>query len=137
MIEGRKLLTIGPEETVRGACIAMTSINVGALPVVGPDNVLLGMISERDIIKRSIIVYRPSESTQVRQVMTPNPKWLPPEARPKDALQVMAKGGFRHLPVCRNGIIIGIVSIRDFIPKDTSLLGRLLGKSGGPAALRA
>lgn len=137
MVEGQKVLTIGPEETVRSACIAMTSANVGALPVVGPDNVLIGMISERDVIKRSIIVYRPSETTQVRQVMTPNPKWLPPEARPEDALQMMAKGGFRHLPVCREGIIMGIVSIRDFTQKNSSLLGWLRGKSGKPAVVRA
>lgn len=137
MIDGRKVHTISPDETIRIACITMTSLNVGALPVVAPDGTLLGMLSERDVIQRSVIVYRPSESTKVRKIMTPNPQWLPPDAKPEEALQVMVRGGFRHLPICSDGRVVGIVSIRDFSPKSSSLLDRLRGKSDKPDIVRA
>ena len=137
MIGRKKLHTIGPDDSVRNACIAMTSVNIGALPVVAPDGTLLGILSERDVIKRSIIVYRPSDTTTVRKVMTPNPKWLPPDAKPEEALQMMVKGGFRHLPICKEGKIVGIVSIRDFTPKGPSLLDRLRGRPAKPAIVGA
>ena len=137
MIDGRKVHTIGPDESIRSACITMASVNVGALPVVEADGTLLGMLSERDVIQRSIIVYRPSETTKVRKVMTPNPQWLPPDAKPEEAFEAMVKGGFRHLPICNDGKVAGIVSIRDFSPKKTSLLDRLRGTSGKTTIVQA
>lgn len=137
MINGRRVHTIGPCETIRHACITMTSLNVGALPVVEEGGALLGMLSERDVIQRSVIVYRPSESTKVRNIMTPNPKWLPPEANPEDALQIMIRGGFRHLPICSQGRVTGIVSIRDFSPKAGTMFDWLRGKGGKPSGARA
>lgn len=129
MIDGRMTHTIGPDDTICNACITMTSANVGALPVVRPDGQLLGILSERDVIKRCVIVSRPPETTKVRQIMTPDPKWLPAEAKPDEALQMMLKGRFRHLPICNEGRVSGVVSIRDFSPQTKSLLNRLRGKS--------
>ncbi len=125
----KKLHKTSQDETVRTACIAMTSANIGALPVVDNSGTLVGILSERDVIQRSIIVYRPSATTLVKQVMTPNPQWLGPEARLDEAYQTMIKGKFRHLPVCEDGKLLGIVSIRDFIPQNSSLVERLLRKS--------
>ena len=114
MIAGQKLLTVAPGDSVRAACILMSSGNVGALPVVDEDGALVGMISERDVIKRSVIVYRPSEETPVSLIMTRDPRWLPPDAPPRAAADAMREGGFRHLPVCGEGGLMGIVSVRDF-----------------------
>jgi len=113
MIADRPLHSVGPDETVRTACIVMRSVNVGALPVVDQVGRLVGIISERDVIQRSVIVYRPSEETPVKQIMTRNPRWLPSSATPAAAAQEMLRGRFRHLPVCDDGRVIGIVSIRD------------------------
>jgi CBS domain-containing protein len=107
----------------------MASANVGALPVTDSQGALVGILSERDVIQRSIIVYRPSATTLVKQVMTPNPQWLGPEARLDEAYHTMIKGKFRHLPVCEDGRLLGIVSIRDFIPQNSSLVERLLRRT--------
>ena len=56
MVAGQRLLTIGPEDTVRGACMVMATANIGASPVVSETGQLIGMLSERDVIKRSVIV---------------------------------------------------------------------------------
>lgn len=129
LIEGQRVQTASPDDCVRTACIAMASANVGALPVVDSRGTLIGILSERDVIQRSIIVYRPSATTLVKQVMTPNPQWLGPEARLDEAYSTMIKGKFRHLPVCQDGKLLGIVSIRDFIPQNSSIVERLLRKS--------
>ncbi|NIZ60996.1 hypothetical protein DL239_08410 [Sedimentitalea sp. CY04] len=130
MISDKPVQTTSPNDTVRTACIIMTSANVGALPVVDDNGVLVGILSERDVIQRSIIVYRPSASTLVKQVMTPNPQFLAPDAKPNEAYMIMSKGKFRHLPVCEDDKCIGIVSIRDFIPpQGKSIVDRLRGKS--------
>lgn len=136
MIAGMRVHSVSPEETVRNACITMTSANVGALPVVDNAGQLVGMLSERDVIQRSIIVYRPSKTTRVDKVMTPNPKWLPPEASPMEAHQVMLEGRFRHLPVCVGRQVVGIVSIRDFDLPSQNMLAKLRGASAKAMASR-
>lgn len=135
MIADQRVHKTSPDDTVRTACIIMTSANVGALPVVDDSGSLVGILSERDVIQRSVIVYRPSTTTLVKQVMTPNPQWLPPEAKPVEAYQIMSKGKFRHLPVCVDGQVLGIVSIRDFIPPSNSIFDRLRGNSAKTNAL--
>jgi CBS domain-containing protein len=130
MITDMQVHTVSPKETLRNACIMMSSANVGALPVVNDEGALVGMLSERDVIQRSVIVYRPSESTQVDKVMTPDPKWLPPEAKPDEAQRIMLAGHFRHLPVCKKGQVIGIVSLRDFDMRSKSILAQLREASG-------
>jgi CBS domain-containing protein len=111
-----------PDDTVRDACIIMSAANVGALPVVNEGGELVGIISERDVIRRSIIVYRPAEETPVKQMMTLNPQWLSPDAKPTEAVQIMTNGRFRHLPICEEGQVLGMVSIRDFNPQDTLIV---------------
>ena len=138
MIADQRVHNTSPDDTVRTACIIMTSANVGALPVVDDNGVLVGIFSERDVIQRSVIVYRPSATTLVKQVMTPNPQWLSPDANPIEAYQIMIKGKFRHLPICEDGQVLGIVSIRDFNPPSTSIFDRLRGisaKASAPARL--
>ena len=125
MINGMRVHKVSPAETVRDACIKMSSANIGALPVVNDDGALVGMLSERDVIQRSVIVYRPSETTRVDRIMTPDPHWLPPDAKPDQAHQAMLAGRFRHLPVCDDGQVVGIVSLRDFDLRSKSILAKL------------
>lgn len=124
MIADKPVHKTSPDDTVRTACIIMSSANIGALPVVDNNGDLVGILSERDVIRRSIIVYRPSEDTPVKQIMTRNPKWLPPDAKPPEAVQVMLKGGIRHLPICTDGRVVGVVSIRDFDQGGNSIIDR-------------
>ncbi|MDW4500400.1 CBS domain-containing protein [Sulfitobacter sp. D35] len=121
-----------PDESVQTACMILSAANVGALPVVDLNGDLVGMLSERDVIRRCVIVNRTPDKTTVKQVMTPNPQWLPPDAKPAEAVAVMNKGRFRHLPVCDHGKVVGMVSIRDFQPAGPGL-GARLRKSLSPA----
>ncbi|XDA97348.1 CBS domain-containing protein [Sulfitobacter sp. LCG007] len=116
IISGGPVHKTMPDESVQTACMILSAANVGALPVVDLNGELVGMLSERDVIRRCVILNRPPDITKVRQVMTTHPQWLPPEATHEEAIAVMGKGRFRHLPICENGKLVGIVSLRDFQP---------------------
>jgi len=114
MIADHEIHTIPPDETIRMACVALTQKGIGALPVVAADGSLLGILSERDVIRRSVILYKHPDKTPVSEIMTKDPVCLSPDAAPAKALAAMQRGGFRHVPVCDNGFLLGIISIRDF-----------------------
>jgi CBS domain-containing protein len=59
-------------------------------------------------------VGRDARTTRLSEVMTPDPATLMPEQSAIDALRLMWDGGFRHVPLVRNGRILGVVSRGDF-----------------------
>ena len=73
-----------------------------------------------------------NDTTLVKQVMTPNPQWLAPDAKASEAMEIMLKGRFRHLPVCDNGRVVGIVSMRD-LPQSSTGFAAMLRKPFRPA----
>ena len=120
IIGQRSLAQIGPGETVREACSVLDRLDVGALAVLEGGE-LLGVLSERDVIRKCICASRPTSETQVRDIMTPHPVSIDVnDALPK-ALKLMTDGGFRHLPVVDNGRTVGLLSIRE-IPAEYHLM---------------
>ena len=108
-----QLATISPNEGVGIAAEAMAEGHFGCVLVTEGD-VLVGILSERDIVTRIVAKGMDAGDQIVRDVMTPNPETLTAEDQLVYALNIMAVGGFRHVPVVADGChLIGIVSIRD------------------------
>mgnify|MGYP001506331868 CR=1 FL=1 len=82
---------------------------------------LVGILSERDVISRVIAVGREPSTTFVREVMTPDPVTLDVDGTLTDALQIMVEGHFRHLPIMQGDQVIGMISMRD-IPTEYRLI---------------
>jgi CBS domain-containing protein len=120
IIAQRTLPSISPDASVREACLRLTELNVGALVVLSDDK-LVGVISERDVIRKCICQSRPTTETAVSQIMTPDPVTIGIVDGLPTALAFMSKGGFRHLPVLNNGKPVGLLSIRD-IPTEYHLM---------------
>ena len=76
---------------------------------------LVGIFTERDALFRVIAQGRDAKSTRLSDVMTPNPLSIEPTKRFGHALHMMYEGGFRHVPVVRNGVPIGMISARDVL----------------------
>ncbi|NBB83944.1 MAG: CBS domain-containing protein [Alphaproteobacteria bacterium] len=112
IVSGRTLVAVGPNETVRVACTAMEAADVGALAVMQDDR-LVGILSERDVIRRCICRGRPTAATRVSDVMTPNPATIDVAGSLTDAVRTMMTGRFRHLPVLSAGQVVAMLSIRD------------------------
>ncbi len=106
-----RLLTARPDSSVRMAALRMADMGVGAVLVV-EGRKLVGIFTERDAVFRVIAEGRDPEATNLKDVMTPDPKVLAPDDTFGYALVTMYENGFRHVPVVENGEPVGIVSAR-------------------------
>jgi CBS domain-containing protein len=98
---------------------AMVDRNIGAVPVLR-DGLLVGIFSERDLMKRVVVEGRDSRTTRVDEVMTEDPLTVSPDETLENCMLLMRRHGFRHLPVCEGKQLRGIVSLRDILLHDLS-----------------
>jgi CBS domain-containing protein len=103
--------------TVLEAAVLMKQQGKGALLVVEGSR-LTGIFTERDALFRVIAAGRDPASTKLADVMTPQPQTIHPDEPFVNALRIMHKRGFRHLPVVEHGRPLGIVSARDALDDD-------------------
>ncbi|MGB6676488.1 MAG: CBS domain-containing protein [Terriglobales bacterium] len=96
---------------------AMVDRNIGAVPVLS-DGLLIGIFSERDLMKRVVVEGRDPGTTKVETVMTDNPLTVSPDESLETCMVLMRRHGFRHLPVCEGKQLRGIVSLRDILLHD-------------------
>ncbi|HKT20989.1 MAG TPA: CBS domain-containing protein [Stellaceae bacterium] len=108
-------LVLPPSATVRHACQRMRQRKVGAVLVADQDGRLLGIFTGRDAIGRVLADGRDPEKTAISEVMTANPRTVPPGHSAIDALRVMFDVGCRHIPIVDNERIVGVVSKADFL----------------------
>jgi len=100
-------------QTVR----AMVERNIGAVPVMHNGR-LVGIFSERDLMKRVVAEGRDPRSTCMAEVMTDDPLTINMNEELANCMALMRRHNFRHLPVCHEGQLIGIVSLRDILLQD-------------------
>jgi CBS domain-containing protein len=107
----RDVLTVEPSDTIGEAAEKMDAANVGAVVVVEDMVRIVGIVTERDLMRAVAARARAAEA-RVRQWMTPDPVTIEPDVSIEDAAQVMFDNNFRHLPVVKDGRPLGIVSLR-------------------------
>jgi len=100
-------------ETVR----VMVEHNIGAIPVVH-NNQLVGIFSERDLMKRVVAEGLDTRSTCLAEVMTDDPLTVNMYENVGNCMALMRRHNFRHIPVCHEGQLVGIVSLRDILLHD-------------------
>ena len=105
------------EQTVLEVARAMVERNIGAVPVLR-DGLLVGIFSERDLMKRVVVEARDPRTTRVDEVMTDDPLTVTPGEDLETCMILMRRHGFRHLPVCEGKKLRGIVSLRDILLHD-------------------
>ncbi|MGA7907481.1 MAG: CBS domain-containing protein [Candidatus Sulfotelmatobacter sp.] len=104
-------------QTVLETARAMVQHNIGAVPVMHGDK-LVGIFSERDLMKRVVAEGRDPRSTCLAEVMTDDPLTVNMQEELEACMALMRRHNFRHLPVCHEGQLIGIVSLRDILLHD-------------------
>ncbi|MCG3115669.1 MAG: CBS domain-containing protein [Candidatus Manganitrophus sp. SA1] len=109
-----KIYSIGSEKNVRSAAEEMTRNKIGSLLVTQEGN-YTGIITEVDIIRKVVAKGIDPAATTVRTVMTSPLITIEADRSVLDANDLMEQKKIRHIGVTRNGKIIGMVSIRDFL----------------------
>jgi CBS domain-containing protein len=121
VLDIRPPTTVFPHTTVRQAIAAMLERNIGALLVVDEQGKLVGIFSERDLLKKVAGIHVLFADMPVRSFMTPRPVTLACTDSLALALHKMDGGGYRHVPVLDKGKPIGMVSVRDMLRHITRL----------------
>jgi CBS domain-containing protein len=122
IIVNQKPVTLPATTTVLAACQAMRDHGVGSVLVTGGDGRLAGIFTGRDAVTRVLAAGKDAATTTLADVMTNNPATMAPDRKTIDALRLMAEGGFRHVPVVRDGEVLGIVSRSHFHGEDIDRL---------------
>jgi len=113
--KGHKVITATPGATVGSVVNLLARNRIGAVPVTAPDGRLVGIISERDIIRGMGQYGAATLALTVDVLMTREVMTCAPEDRIVELMETMTLRRFRHLPVLRNGVLIGIISIGDVV----------------------
>ncbi len=111
---GDQVWSIGPDATVFEAIELLDSKNVGALMVVDGDKTV-GIMSERDYVRKVAIKGRSSANTPVRDIMTSKIIHVEVDATIDDCMSLMTEKHIRHLPVFNEGKLAGVISLGDLV----------------------
>ncbi|MES2148511.1 MAG: CBS domain-containing protein [Pseudomonadota bacterium] len=112
-------LALPPDASSYKAACAMTRAHCGSVLVVDAAGAMLGILTERDLMTKIVAKLRNPETTPVSDIMTHNPHFVAPETTVTDAVLIMKRHNFRHLPIISpTSKILGVFSIRDALPRE-------------------
>jgi CBS domain-containing protein len=109
------IISVDPSATVLEIAEIIAAKRIGAVLVLDDNGKLLGIVSERDVVKalaahRNLTLEMRAEDLMTRDVTTATLRTTVDEA-----MEIMDAGYFRHLPVIEQGRLVGILSIRDLV----------------------
>ena len=112
--KGSQVWSVSPDSSILEAAKRMADHNVGALLVVDADQ-MVGILSERDTVRKVTAKGKSCRDTSVREAMTGDVITIGPQASLDEATGLMLSHEIRHLPVVKGGKPIGMVSLRDVV----------------------
>ncbi len=114
-------VTVAPQASISEAIQLLIDKNVGTLLVVDDAGKLLGILSERDLLTRVAGQFSSYFDLKVQDFMTPSPETVTAADTLAFAVHKMDVGGYRHLPVLKDGLPAGVISVRDLLFHMTQL----------------
>jgi CBS domain-containing protein len=113
--KGHDTVDATPDRTLRDIVALLSDKGIGAVLITSPDHRLLGIISERDIVRAIARSGAAALDDQVTSHMTSRVTTATAETSVADAMGFMTSGRFRHIPVMRDDRVEGLVSIGDLV----------------------
>jgi CBS domain-containing protein len=111
-IMATELITVGEDATIKEVIRILVRYKVTGLPVVSEDMSLLGMVTEKDILK--MLYYRDSVKS-VGDLMTSDLSWFDENTDLMKVFEGLVENNFRRVPILSEGKLVGIISRRDVI----------------------
>ena len=119
-LKGGDVAHVAPHATVADVAELLTHRGIGAALVCDGAHHLIGIVSERDIVRCLTLHGGSVLQMTAEQIMTRNPRTVSPSMSVPEAMALMTESRFRHLPVMENGKLVGIVSIGDVVKERIS-----------------
>ncbi|HEY5902770.1 MAG TPA: CBS domain-containing protein [Anaerolineales bacterium] len=112
--KGGEVFSVSPHATVLDALQMMSDHNSGALIVMEGGDVV-GIVSERDCVRKMDLMGRLARATKVSDIMTEKVIYIEASQQLEECMALMLDKSVRHLPVYDRGELLGLVSIRDVL----------------------
>ena len=112
--KGGTVFTAQPDQSIKEVVAVLSKHNIGALVVVDGSNHVIGILSERDIVRRAAQDDQVFSRT-VRQLMTDKVVTGSPYDDLETVMRTMTQKHFRHLPIVENNKLIGIIALGDLV----------------------
>ena len=113
--KGRAVATVRPDAPLSEIIDRLAQKRIGAIVVVGDNGEVVGIISERDIIRRLAEQGEAALKESVSLAMTSSVVSCQSTSTIDEIMETMTQGRFRHVPVIEDGALVGIVSIGDIV----------------------
>ena len=120
--KGRDVFTTQPHRTLKEVVELLAAKGVGAVVVSDASHSVLGILSERDVVRVMARHGAAALEDPVSRHMTPKVITVTPEDTIDHVMQTMTAGRFRHVPVVEGGRLIGIISIGDVVKRHVNAL---------------
>lgn len=115
--KGGGVISVSPEESVTSLVKVLSDARVGAAIVMDDSGRLVGIVSERDVVRVLGKQGLSAMELKVSEVMTAKVKTCTPEDSIDTLMARMTAGRFRHMPVLSDGRVVGVVSIGDVVKR--------------------
>ncbi|WP_159951195.1 CBS domain-containing protein [Rhizobium sp. 18065] len=113
--KGRDVVTVGPNVTLGEAAHILEENKIGAVVVVGMENRIVGIFTERDVVRAIGQNGRDAFDQPISTLMTANVYRCREDTSVNELMEMMSARRFRHVPVEDNGKLSGIISIGDVV----------------------
>lgn len=133
---GRPPVTLHPEASIREAAELMTREKISSL-MIARDDKLEGILTDRDL-RRRVVAAGLDGNRPLAEIMTPDPATVDARSYAYEALLAMARSGFHHLPVLRDGRVAGMITSTDLVQRRSNSPLYLIGdiyRCGDPQSL--
>ena len=111
--KNNRICTMLPINTIAQCIEKMNQENIGAVLIVDQNEKIVGMFTERDILRKIFTKQIDIHKTQVSEVMTTQLVFAKPESTIEEAMATFTQKRFRHLPIIENNKLVGVISIGD------------------------
>ena len=121
------LWTVSPRDSALAAMQLMADKHIG-LVVVLDNRTIVGVVSERDCVRRLVLADKPAKTTEVADIMVRDVVTVDIGKTFVDCVRLMHEHGIRHLPVTENGVLIGVISVRELMSEAVSHHAKVIGE---------
>ena len=116
-VMNKQVIYANQSESAKRAARLIARYNIGAIPVLGDENKLRGIVTDRDIVLRCIVSGAGTE-TPLREIMSRCVVTASPDDELSAAAEKMKRAQIRRLPVTKSGALVGMLSISDIAKRD-------------------
>lgn len=113
--KGNTIISVSPDTPLMELVTTIASRRIGAVLVLDDAGDLAGIVSERDVVKALAAKGPELHRVNAGDVMTADVTTVTPATTINEAMELMDRGYFRHLPVVDDGTLVGIISVRDVV----------------------